>query len=349
MASSGGPVTLVVNDATRPPSRGMLAPVASLLEGRVRILFATGTHRPVTAPEREALVGGLFRHAPWESHDCDAPHLIDIGTTSRGTPVRLHPWVVDGPVLSVNSVEPHYFAGFTGGRKSFFPGLSSREGIVRNHYLACLPGALPGALDGNPVHLDMMEAVSLLEARSDILQCNGVLHLGRLVHLRIGDGASSFGEAARISAALAGIRTDRRSRVVAVHPGEPLDVSLYQAEKALFHCHRLVEDGGVLLLVSPCREGLGAPHLAEVFRASTDPGWPEPTEDTYVLGDHAVLRLREIRSRIRLALASALPRELVASLGIEPVDGVAPWLDAQGCPEPLFVPRGGFVLPRVEV
>lgn len=340
------PITLVVNDGTRPPSHPLLAPLGRLLTGRVRVLFATGTHRAVTPGEKEELLGGLFPGAPWESSDCDSGEMVLLGTTSGGTPVKVHPWVVSaGAVLSVNSVEPHYFAGYTGGRKSFLPGVSSRESVVANHFLACSAGSAPGCLEGNPVHLDMMEALALLEARTRILQCNGVVHRGHPVHAKAGSCTESFMDAVRVCSDLSTVRPERRSAVVVVHPGEPLDVSLYQSEKAIYNCHHIVEDGGVILLVSPCREGLGAPHLREAFLASMEPDRPAPTRETYRLGDHAVLRLREMRRRIRLALASDLPRDLVTSMGIEPVGDPAAWLDHQRCAEPLFLPDAGTLVP----
>jgi lactate racemase len=346
MAAGSTPVTLVVNDATRPPSHPMLAPLERILSGRVRVLFATGTHRPVTPGERDDLLGGLFSDAPWESSDCDRADMASIGITSRGTPVKLHPWVVDGsPVISVNSVEPHYFAGYTGGRKSFLPGIASRETVIANHFLACRPGAGPGRLDDNPVHLDMMEALDLLLERTEIVQGNGVMQMGRLVEAFAGGCAESFLSAVRACSALSTVMAGKGSKVVVVHPGEPLHVSLYQAEKAIYNCQHMVDEDGVIMLVSPCHEGLGASHLERAFHSSMDPGWSEPTRETYRLGDHSIVRLRQMRRRMRIALASGLPRSLVESMGIEPVDDPVEWLDRQDCAAPLFIPDAGFIVP----
>lgn len=339
-------VTLVVNDGTRPPSFPMLKPLEKLLEGRVRVLFATGTHRPVTEAERELLLGGLFPEALWISSDCDSEDMVDLGRTSRGTQFKVHPWVTDGsPVISVNSVEPHYFAGFTGGRKSFLPGVSSRETIVANHYHACEEGSLPGTLDGNPVHLDMLEALDYLEKRTWIRQGNGVMHMGGLVHASAGSCLESFLEAVEVSAALSSITLPRKSKVLVLHPGEPLHVSLYQSEKAIYHCHHLVEDGGILLLVSPCREGLGAGHLEQAFISSMDPLWETPGPAEYRLGDHSIVRLKQMRRRIRIAVASGIPDVLLERMGIEPVHNPVEWLDGLDLGEPLFIPRAGFILP----
>ena len=346
---SGETVTLVVNDSTRPASFRMLAPVEHELRSNVRILFATGTHRPVTFEEKNLLLGGLFPEAAWKNSDCDSSEMILIGITSRGTPVSVDPWILDGnPVVSVNSVEPHYFAGYTGGRKSFLPGVSARESIVLNHYLACLPGAMPGKLNGNPVHLDMMEALELIEEHVEIVQGNGVVHDGELVHFITGSCEGSFMAAVDVCSRLSTLAETDKSPVVVLHPGSPLDISLYQSEKAIYNCHSLVEDGGVLLLVSSCTEGLGADHMEKAFKASMDSDWEAPEIDRYNLGDHSIVRLTDMRKRIRLALASGLPDAIVSGMGIEPVHDISDWLQQQGCFNPLFVPRAVFVVPLPE-
>jgi lactate racemase len=339
-------VTLVVNDATRPASHPMISPIEDILGDRVRIIFATGTHRPVTAGEKEMLLGGCFPDAPWKNHDCDSSELIRLGETSLGTPVCVDPWLLDGnPVVSVNSVEPHYFAGYTGGRKSFLPGVSSRESIVMNHYHACMKGALPGMLEGNPVHMDMMEALSILEDRVEIVQGNGVMHHGRLVSFFCGRCEDSFLKAVEESARLSTVKAPFRSPLVILHPGEPLDINLYQSEKAIYNCSSLVEDDGYLLLVSSCDEGLGAAHLERAFITSMDESWSTPEKHQYNLGDHTIVRLKGLRKRIKLALSSSLPDEIVEGMGIEPVHDVESWVRQKNCSRSLFIPGAGFVVP----
>ena len=339
-------VTLVVNDATRPPSFPMIAPLEKILGDKVRILFATGTHRPVTHDEKSILLGGCFPDAHWKNNDCDSEDMVYIGRTRIGTPVSMDPWLFDGnPVIAVNSVEPHYFAGYTGGRKSFLPGVSSRESIVMNHYHACLEEALPGRLEGNPVHDDMMDALSMLEERVEILQGNGVVHRGMLVHFFAGTCRESFMKATEASAALSTVSIPYRSPVVILHPGEPLDINLYQSEKAIYNCHSIVEDGGHLLLISSCGEGLGADHLEKAFITSMDETWVTPEKHQYNLGDHTIVRLKNLRKRIRLALSSDLPDSLVEGMGIEPVHDVETWITEKKCDRPIFISGAGFVVP----
>ena len=342
-------VTLVLNDATRFSPAPLLSPLERALGRKARILFATGTHRPVTKEEKAHLLGGCFKENEWANSHCDSGDMVYIGKTSAGTPVRIHQWILEGwPVVAVNSVEPHYFAGFTGGRKSFIPGVSSRETIVRNHALACLPGSRPGKLEGNPVHSDMLEALDMVESRARLVQGNAVVHGGVFVDMFAGSVRDSFRKAVRLSMELSSVEVENRAQLLILNPGEPLDVSLYQSQKAIYNCSELVQEGGWLLLVSACREGVGADHLEKAFRTSMDPRWRVPRPTDYSLGDHAIMRLRDLRSRAGIALASDLPRDLVAGMGIEPVDDAEKWIEEKNADSTLFVPEAAFTIPVLE-
>lgn len=267
VADTPGLITVVVNDATRQSPSQYLAALYPVLKGRSRILFATGTH-------------------------------IHTGTTSRGTPVDIHPWLLEGAVLAVNTVEPHYFAGFTGGRKSFLPGSSSRRTIVGNHFLACLPGALPGKLKGNPVHEDMMEGAFFLAERTQVFMLNGVSGSDNLY---CGDFDESFLQASGVAVKTCGVPVEKRFKSLLLTPGKSLEVSLYQAMKAVFLWESAVEDGGHLVLSADCPEGFGARQMERLLSlSSTSVAVPRCSEE-YSPGDHAAIGLGRIRSRLRLS------------------------------------------------
>lgn len=160
---------VIVNDAKR------ATPMARILEfirrdldtvANITFIIATGTHRESTPDEIAKILGGAADRdgARVVVHDCrDADSLRRIGTTPRGTEVFFNRIVTDASrIVVVGSVEPHCFAGFTGGRKAFLPGVAGYETVSRNHSHTLRPGSYLMALEGNPVHEDMMDALALL-------------------------------------------------------------------------------------------------------------------------------------------------------------------------------------------
>ncbi len=293
------PVTLVVNDGTRPSPAQVLKSLLPFLGASFRIIFATGAHRPPDPVERRRILGAVADMGIQEtSNDCDDGSQVFIGTTSWGTPVELHPWLLEGSVLGINTVEPHYFAGFTGGRKSFLPGCASRKTITSNHFLACFPGSAAGRLHGNPVHLDMEEGAGLLYERTPCLMVNGT-SMGEVFS---GLPGESFVKAAEKAAVIHGVPVEEPFSSLTVTPGGPLEGSLYQSLKAVFLWADAVETGGSLVLESPCNEGLGAPQMDRILKLSAGILNPPKDRSDYLLGDHAALRLSSIRRRIRLSL-----------------------------------------------
>lgn len=299
-----GTITVVVNDGTRPSPWKYLLAFQPVLAGRARFLFATGTHRPVTSVECRSILGDAFvGDVVTRSNMCDDGTHIQIGTTSRGTEVEMHPWLLKGSVFAVNSVEPHYFAGFTGGRKSFLPGSASRKTIEQNHFLACLPKAQPGKLYGNPVHEDMMEGVALLARQTEIVMVNGVPGSDAVFY---GAFDSSFYKAVEVAAVKCGVSVKKRYAALEVRPGRTLEISLYQAMKAVFLWERAVEDGGDLVLSAACIEGLGARQMERLLYASSASIAVPRSSEEYLLGDHAAIRLQKIRSRINLSFRTGI-------------------------------------------
>ncbi len=304
IAEIKGTVTVVVNDGTRPSSAGYLDKLKPLLAGRARFVFATGTHRPVTPQEELYILGESFAgKAPAVNNMCDDGTHVSLGTTTRGTEVEIHPWVLEGSVVALATVEPHYFAGFTGGRKSFLPGVSSRKTVVQNHFLACRPDALPGRLRGNPVNEDMMEGVALLAARTEIIMVNRVSGADKVF---CGAFDTSFYQACEAARLHCGVPVKERYTSLEVHPGGTLEVSLYQAMKAVFLWEQAVEDGGELVLAADCPEGFGAAQMERLLHDSCSCVAAPASAEEYLLGDHAALRLSRIRKRINLSFRTGI-------------------------------------------
>jgi nickel-dependent lactate racemase len=281
----------------------------------VRIAVATGSHAPPAERELREIVGdrlGTVR-ARIFVHRAASDPLVRLGTTSRGTPVEVNR-LLDWPaaVVCLGSVEPHYFAGWTGGRKSLVPGLCSLETMRANHRLAIEPGAAPGALRDNPLHLDLEEAAGMVRARLlgrgaaeplgvNALVARGVIHG---VHAGALDGVVEA--LAPRGRELFGRRVDDPAPLVLCYVDHPLDRDFYQALKGFEHWKTSVAAGGILVLVADCAAGIGPPGFTQ-FLASPPPlaALERLACTNYRLGDHKLLSfLRFVASGRRLWLVS---------------------------------------------
>ncbi|MFC1683437.1 lactate racemase domain-containing protein, partial [Candidatus Zixiibacteriota bacterium] len=163
-----GELLILVNDATRPtPTAEVLRDLAPRLsELRIQFLVATGSHRGPTEEESRRIFGPLYERYSQQIAIHDArrsDEMVSIGTSQRGTELSINRRVLDAPrILVIGSVEPHYFAGYTGGRKAFLPGVAGFQTIEQNHRLALRKEAQSLVLEGNPVHEDMVDVLKPL-------------------------------------------------------------------------------------------------------------------------------------------------------------------------------------------
>ncbi|MBD3349695.1 MAG: nickel-dependent lactate racemase, partial [Candidatus Eisenbacteria bacterium] len=271
-------LVIVVNDATRatPTARllRMVHPAVSRVESPT-VIVAAGTHRAPTEEELRMILGdlhGFYRDRTLVHDARDRSAMAAVGTTSRGNEVLLNRRVVHAErVLVLGSVEPHYFAGYTGGRKSLLPGVAAYETVERNHALAMDPAAAPTALEGNPVHEEMEEAAALVRGHRVWSVMTVVDADGDVFFAAAGGLRESF------EAAVGGARdvfeapVDRPADVVVAVAPPPMDGSLYQAHKALEHGNLALREGGTIVLVSECPEGVGQTSFADLLSAASTP------------------------------------------------------------------------------
>ena len=255
----GARVVIAVSDSTRDDPRAAM--VHALLRRLpddidLTIAVANGTHGPsdVSALGMEP---ALLERARVINHDAHVDRdMVTLGTTRRGTPVRIHRCVVDADwVIATGRIKPHYFAGYGAGCKSIFPGLGGNREIRINHRLKQLPGARPGVVDGNPCRDDLEEAVAMVPARRFLL--NLVSDPDGLARLAVaGDMRAAFVHGARLCEPWYRVRAPR-SRLVIVSDRLPLTGSLYQASKLVAAAADLLLDGGTMIVVAECPEGIG--------------------------------------------------------------------------------------------
>lgn len=280
-ARSGDRVTIVVSDSFRKTRVDAVLPallddlaVGGVPDEAVTFLFATGTHRPPTPAEQEAILGDevYARFAPrCVCHDPDdGSQLVGLGNTSRGTPVRLHRLAVETDQLIVTgAVVLHYFGGFGGGRKALLPGVAARDTIAHNHAMnldpredRVNPAVRIGVLEGNPVAEDMLEGA--LKVRTEMLVNTVLDRRGQIAGVFAGDLAQAHRAACAFAA-------DRYTAPIAERAGLVIAAvgatkNYVQTHKALYNAYQAVKPGGRIILLAPCEEGLGGEQFAQWMR-----------------------------------------------------------------------------------
>ena len=331
-------LSVIVNDPQRhTDSRAVLRLLAGRTDLRqLRVLVATGTHR-FGAGERRAFQEQLTAGLPGAEvrwHDCRDAALVPVAEGGW----RGHPWLLEGPaLLAVGSVEPHYFAGLTGAHKTVTVGCASWHDIESNHAGALEAASRPCRLAGNPVFEGVVRmladlsacreaaAVDLVQVEGEVIAAAGGPVLSALESVR---AAAEEGFVRRIGAAA--------DAIVAEASG-PLGRSFYQADKAIKNNESAVRDGGTIVLVAGCEDGIGQDHFVRLLEEA-------PTAQAarqivarrgYRLGDHKAVRLRALTDpagrAVRIYLVSdGLSDSHARVLGLTKARSVREAFDAAG-------------------
>ena len=310
--ASSNRLLVIVNDATRPtPTAALLDAVGDELEARdARFLVATGAHRAPTEAEYRQILGRHYERfrKRIEAHDArDKASLVDMGHTRNGTPILLNRALVEADrVVATGSVEPHYFAGYTGGRKAFLPGVAGYATIEANHKLALDPRATSLSLDENPVSQDMDDALRLLPAH--VFSIMTVLDKDQgLAGCFAGDIRLSFAAAVAKANSIFAVALRERADIVVSVARHPMDIDLYQAQKAIDNGALALADGGILILVASCRDGVGDRAYIELLGSSSGPAEAIQRIATgYRLGYHKAAKIAGVAARASIRAVSEL-------------------------------------------
>ena len=283
IVNPGDSVLVVVPDATRQTACGQVVNlvVRRLIAGgtaphEIRIIFATGIHRKVTQAEKAAILTPFIaQRIKTIDHDPrDLMQLIQMGETSGGLPIELNRALIEHDhVIIIGGISFHYFAGFTGGRKLVCPGLASARTISATHKLAfdCdtksrRRGVDTGLLDGNAVNEAFMEIVAKINPAFCISTI--VNDAGEAVDLFCGNWVSSHRAACDAYAAGHTIKIpEKRDLVIVSCGGYPHDINMIQAHKALEAASHACNDGGTIIFLAECGDGLGRPDFLKWFEA----------------------------------------------------------------------------------
>ena len=351
-------VTVVFTDITRATPNHILIPwllehIASVVpRENITLLNALGTHRPNTRAELEKLLTPeVVANYRVLNHEPDNPEAhVRVGTTREGVPALINRHVVDADVRIITGfIEPHFFAGFSGGPKGIMPGVAHVQTVMSNHCARNIghPSAAFGITAGNPIWEEMRDialtvgpSFLLNVALNDSRQITGVFAGDLIAAHRVG---VEFVKAAAMQAVV-----DPFDIVVTTNSGYPLDQNLYQGIKGLSAGVRILKQGGTLILAAECREGVPANSpMDQLLRSCSS-----PEEILGLLATPGFSRPEQwqaqiqalIQRRARVLVHSSLPDTVIKSAHLTPCKDIA--LEVQQRLNELGAPARVAVLPQ---
>ena len=358
---------ILICDITRPVPNRLFLPIlvrqllaAGIAAERIQILVATGLHRPNQGAELAELVGDpwVLRTVEVSNHFArdDAAH-VDLGVTSKGTRIRIDRRFVEaGLRIASGLVEPHFMAGYSGGRKVVAPGVAHAETITSFHKSSFMshPRAANCVLDGNPLHEEQLECIEML---GGALALNTVIDDDRrLSFVNFGEIVDSHLGAVDFVRRYAEVPVARRFHtIVTSAAGTPLDKTYYQTVKGMVAPLDILEPGGDLIIASECAEGMGSPEFAEAqrrlmrlgadgFMADID-AKPRADIDEW----QTQMQLKPMRAGQVHLYSDRLSASDKALTGVTPIDSVeaaiADSIGRHGDRDVAFIPEGPYVVP----
>jgi lactate racemase len=361
---------ILICDITRPvPNHLFLRPLieglidAGMPRERITVLVATGLHRPNEGEELEEVVGDpwVFEHARVENHfarDDDAH--VDLGLTPvRRTPVRIDRRFAEADLrIATGLVEPHFMAGWSGGRKVIAPGVAHADTIRTFHSARFMedPAAVQCNLERNPLHEEQLAIVRML---GDVYAVNTVIDENRaLAHVNFGEIVASHLVAVRFVADSVRVPVGRRFHtVVTSAAGHPLDKTYYQTVKGMVTPLDILEPGGTLIVASACSEGIGSHEFRAAQERLVDIG---PDAFLRSILDKRLADVDEWQTEMQLKPMRAGRVQLYSTglsaddrkvTGVESVDSltdaIAAAIARAGDPALAVIPEGPYVVPVV--
>jgi nickel-dependent lactate racemase len=336
IAQPGESFLFVVPDATRRTACGQ---VINLLVRRLiangtaphemAVIFATGIHRSVTEEEKQAILTPFIaqRVKTLDHNPRDLMQIVRMGETSNGITVELNRAVTQfDHVVLIGGASFHYFAGFTGGRKLICPGLASAQTISATHKLAfdCenhdrRTGVGTGLLDKNPVHEAFVEAASV--AKPAFAVTTIVNDDGDAIDLFCGDWISSHRAACDAYAERNAIRVSEKRDVVIVSCGGwPYDINMIQAHKALEAASQVCNDGGTIVMLAECSEGLGHNDFLNWFFSSDSSELAKRLCESYQVNGQTAWSLLRKAERFKVEIVTGLGENETHLLRMQKID-----------------------------
>lgn len=352
-------ILIIVNDITRPtPYEIILPPLLDELKqigikkDNIIFIIATGIHRSNSPEEIEEIFGeNIFSAYKFFNHNCDDPHLKDLGKLKSGNELWINPIIFDSDfIITTGVIVPHYFAGFSGGRKSILPGICGRKTIEANHAKMVHSNSRAGNLKGNPVHQEMQEAAEKVGVDFNINVITDESQ--QIVEIVAGELLTSWQQGVEICKQIYICPIEKKADVVIVSAGGyPKDINVYQAQKALENACHAVKPGGTIILLAECSEGYGEPTFEKwIEEANTPDDIIKRLKNKFVLGGHKAYAIARAVKEVKVILISSLPPEKVRKLFFIPMKNISQALnyvkDKYGEDFQAYIlPSGNTVLP----
>jgi nickel-dependent lactate racemase len=273
MAEGKQRVVIIASDHTRPvPSKVIIPPMlAEIRKGNpkadITILIATGFHRATAKEELVSKFGdGIVEKERILLHDCDSSEVVNLGKLPSGGDIIINKTAVEADLLAAEGfIEPHFFAGYSGGRKSVLPGIANRETALYNHNAEFIasPYARAGIVEGNPIHLDMLYAART--ARLAFV-CNVVINSQKeVIHAVSGDVDLAHRVGRDFLAGMCQVEAAPADIVISTNGGYPLDQNIYQAVKGMTAAEATVKKDGVIIMLAKSNDGHGGEEFYKTF------------------------------------------------------------------------------------
>ena len=321
-------IAIAINDKTRPvPNNLLLPPLLDKLSAlgfrpaQITFFIASGTHTPMPKEEFSLILpDDIIKDYQVIAHDCDNASMLDLGQTSRGTPILVNAAFARADVkMVIGNIEPHHFMGYSGGVKSVAIGLTGRETINRNHAMLTEKQAISGSFSQNPMRQDVEEIgqrIKVHYALNTILDENK-----KIVDVFFGEPLAVMQAAIPLVNRIYTVPVQHQYDLVIVSPGGyPKDINLYQAQKALTHAARITKDSGWVILLAACPEGAGSDRFETYLhsKSSYQQIFAEFSTETFSVGPHKAFQIARDAVRTHILLVSDMPEEFVQGLYLEP-------------------------------
>jgi len=350
---------LIVNDGKRlNPTIKILDIIYDKIKNKnIKFIIATGAHHFPTEEEFNLIFGNYYKKIKNQVFVHDSKRIEDmvyIGNSRNGTEIWLNKMIKADSLISIGAIEPHYFAGYTGGRKSFLPGIAGYKTIEQNHKYALSSKAQTLNLEDNLVHADMDDVLDIIKDKK-IFSIQTVFNKEKKIHAAAaGHIKDSFYALLNKVKEIFCVKIENKADIVVSIATYPMDIDLYQSQKVLENGKMILKENGILLMVSKCKNGIGDNAF---FNLLSQSNFPEEAikkiNKKYKLGYHKAARIAQISLRSKIWSVTDLKEVDLKRIFINPFhsieEAINKAIEEKGHrAKILFLMDGGRIVPIIK-